>query len=157
MRRFLHGHHSLQHDLTQYIVHCITMTICNDDNLNKFEEPPHSVLTLKGGYPMICCPKDDGRPQTSLFSSQTIRICTDDEIYDYFQKEFGITASGYWCDDKPWNDVRYIPRRVKDSIIGKLSKYESDNKEDTNMRKNHENSQKSEEEDHQENLEQQVE
>jgi len=49
-----------------------------------------------------------------------------DEIYDYFQKEFGITAIGCWCEDKPWNDLRYIPRKTKDSIIEKLSKYESD-------------------------------
>ena len=51
-----------------------------------------------------------------------------DEIFDYFQKEFGITAIGCWCDDKPWNDVRYIPRKVKEAIIEKLSKYESNDK-----------------------------
>ena len=51
-----------------------------------------------------------------------------DEIYDFFQKEFGIIAIGCWCDDKPWNDVRYIPRKTKDSIIEKLSNYESNNK-----------------------------
>tara|TARA_Y100000748_G_scaffold246629_1_gene211127 strand:+ start:1222 stop:2406 length:1185 start_codon:yes stop_codon:yes gene_type:complete len=48
-----------------------------------------------------------------------------DEIYDYFRKQFGITAMGCWCDDKPWNDIRYIPRKAKESIIQKLSKYES--------------------------------
>ena len=32
---------------------------------------------------------------------------------------------GCWCDDKPWNDIRYIPRKAKESIIQKLSKYES--------------------------------
>jgi sulfatase maturation enzyme AslB (radical SAM superfamily) len=50
-----------------------------------------------------------------------------DELYDYFQKEFGIDAIGCWCDDKPWNDVRYLPRKTKDGIIQKLSKYESTN------------------------------
>jgi radical SAM protein with 4Fe4S-binding SPASM domain len=49
-----------------------------------------------------------------------------DEIYDYFQKKLGIGAGGVWCDDKPWNDIRFIPRKVKDAIIEKLSKYESD-------------------------------
>jgi radical SAM protein with 4Fe4S-binding SPASM domain len=48
-----------------------------------------------------------------------------DEIYDYFQKELGIVSTGVWCDDKPWNDIRYIPKRVKKTIIKKLSKYES--------------------------------
>jgi len=52
-----------------------------------------------------------------------------DEIYDFFQKQFGITASGYWCDDQPWNDIRYIPRKTKESIIEKLSKYKSNNEE----------------------------
>lgn len=50
-----------------------------------------------------------------------------DELYDYFQKEFGIDAIGCWCDDKPWNDVRYLPRKTKDSIVQKLSRYESNN------------------------------
>ena len=48
-----------------------------------------------------------------------------DEIYDYFREQFGITAIGCWCDDKPWNDIRYIPRKVKESIIQKLSKYQN--------------------------------
>lgn len=52
-----------------------------------------------------------------------------DEIYDYFKREFGITAIGGWCDDKPWNDIRYIPRRVKENIILKLSKYENNDAE----------------------------
>ena len=73
---------------------------CNDDNLNKFKEPPHSVLTLKGGYPMICCPKDDGRPQSSLFSSETIRICTDDEIYDYYDDPDSVDCEPP-LDDSP--------------------------------------------------------
>jgi len=34
-------------------------------------------------------------------------------------------STGVWCDDKPWNDIRYIPKRVKKTIIKKLSKYES--------------------------------
>jgi len=49
-----------------------------------------------------------------------------DEIYDYFRKQFGISAMGNWCDDKPWNDIRYLPRKVKEGIIRKLSKYEDD-------------------------------
>ncbi len=52
-----------------------------------------------------------------------------DEIHDYFQKEFGLIAIGCWCDDKPWNDVRYIPKKVKQSIIEKLSRYKSKDKE----------------------------
>jgi radical SAM protein with 4Fe4S-binding SPASM domain len=49
-----------------------------------------------------------------------------DEIYDFFQKHFGINASGTWCDDKPWNDIRYLPGNVKERIIEKLSRYKSD-------------------------------
>ena len=75
------------------------------------------------------CEKHDNVSITVRTTYTPWNIYYYDEIYDYFQKEFGITASGCWCDDKPWNDVRYIPRRMKDSIIGKLSKYESDNKE----------------------------
>jgi hypothetical protein len=52
-----------------------------------------------------------------------------DEIYEYFKKEFGIVAGGYWCDDKPWNDIRYIPRKVKAQIIAKLSKFENNDAE----------------------------
>jgi radical SAM protein with 4Fe4S-binding SPASM domain len=45
-----------------------------------------------------------------------------DETYEYF-KNIGINASGVWCDDKPWNDVRYLPFQVKQAILSKLSKY----------------------------------
>ena len=45
-----------------------------------------------------------------------------DEIYDYFKK-MGILAAGGWCDDQPWNDIRYLPVKVKDAIIEKLSLY----------------------------------
>ena len=45
-----------------------------------------------------------------------------DETYEYF-KNIGIKASGVWCDDKPWNDVRYLPFHVKQAILLKLSKY----------------------------------
>ncbi len=47
-----------------------------------------------------------------------------DEMFDYFKK-LGIEAGGCWCDDKPWNDVRYLPRNVKDAVIDKLARYES--------------------------------
>jgi hypothetical protein len=45
-----------------------------------------------------------------------------DDIYDYFKK-IGIMASGTWCNDQPWNDIRYLPIKVKDAIIKKLSLY----------------------------------
>lgn len=48
-----------------------------------------------------------------------------DEIYDYF-KNIGVSAWGSWCNDQPWNDVRYLPAKVKDSIIYKLSLYNCD-------------------------------
>ena len=51
-----------------------------------------------------------------------------DEIYDYFQKKLRIPAFGIWCDDKPWNDVRYIPKKVKELIIEKLSRYRNNDK-----------------------------
>ena len=50
-----------------------------------------------------------------------------DEVFDYFDK-IGISASGTWCDDKPWNDIRYLPQKVKDGILEKLSRYTSQNK-----------------------------
>lgn len=50
-----------------------------------------------------------------------------DENYDYFKK-LGIVATGVWCDDKPWNDVRYLPQRVKEAILEKLNHYESNDK-----------------------------
>ena len=78
---------------------------------------------------MADCEKHDNVSITVRTTYTPWNIYYYDEIYDYFQKEFGITASGYWCDDKTWNDVRYIPRKAKNSIIEKLSKYESDNKE----------------------------
>ena len=77
---------------------------------------------------MVDCEKHDNVSITVRTTYTPWNIYYYDEIYDYFQKEFGITAIGCWCNDKPWNDIRYIPRKVKDSIIGKLSKYESDNK-----------------------------
>lgn len=50
-----------------------------------------------------------------------------DEVFDYFDK-IDINASGTWCDDKPWNDIRYLPQKVKDGILEKLSRYTSQNK-----------------------------
>ena len=49
-----------------------------------------------------------------------------DEMFDYFEK-LGIEAVGWWCDDKPWNDIRYLPSKVKDAIIDKLSRHTSTN------------------------------
>ena len=90
---------------------------CHEENLNKFEEPPHSVLTLKGGYPMICCPKDDSRPQNSIFSSETIRICTDDEIYDYYDDPDSVDCEPP-LDDSPkfeyvYNSASNCPEGTK--------------------------------------------
>jgi len=73
------------------------------------------------------CDKHDNVSITVRTTYTPWNVYYYDEMYDYFQKEFGITASGYWCDDKPWNDVRYLPRKAKDSIIAKLSKYENNN------------------------------
>jgi len=75
---------------------------------------------------MADCKKYDNVSITVRTTYTPWNIYYYDEIYDYFQKEFGITAIGCWCEDKPWNDLRYIPRKTKDSIIEKLSKYESD-------------------------------
>ena len=47
-----------------------------------------------------------------------------DEVFDYFKK-LGIEAVGSWCDDQPWNDIRYLPTNVKDAVIDKLARYES--------------------------------
>lgn len=48
-----------------------------------------------------------------------------EENYDFF-KRMGIKAQGVWCDDKPWNDVRYLPNKVKKAVIDKLSLYNGD-------------------------------
>ena len=50
-----------------------------------------------------------------------------EENYDFFKK-LGITAIGVWCDDKPWNDVRYLPKKIKDAVIKKLSLYKNDDR-----------------------------
>jgi MoaA/NifB/PqqE/SkfB family radical SAM enzyme len=50
-----------------------------------------------------------------------------DETFDYFQK-LGIIPSGTWCWDEPWNDVRYLPKKIKDAVLEKLSKYNSKDK-----------------------------
>lgn len=46
-----------------------------------------------------------------------------DEIYDFFKKS-GIVAGGGWCTDQTYNDVRYLPTHVKESIIKKLLLYQ---------------------------------
>ena len=50
-----------------------------------------------------------------------------EENYDFFKK-MGIQATGVWCDDKPWNDVRYLPNKIKDAVVKKLSLYKNDDK-----------------------------
>ncbi len=60
-----------------------------------------------------------------------------EENYDFFKK-LGITATGVWCDDKPWNDVRYLPKKIKDAVVKKLSLYKNDDnwvKEFTKIKK----------------------
>lgn len=47
------------------------------------------------------------------------------ESYAYF-KELGISALGVWCDDKPWNDIRYLPNKIKHGVIDNLSLYKGD-------------------------------
>ncbi len=47
-----------------------------------------------------------------------------DENYDYF-KNLGIKATGIWCDDTPWNDVRYLPNKIKEAVLNKLRQYEN--------------------------------
>ena len=60
-----------------------------------------------------------------------------EENYDYFKK-LGISGVGTWCDDKPHNDVRYLPNNIKDAVIEKLSLYDGDsewNREFINIKK----------------------
>ena len=49
-----------------------------------------------------------------------------DELFEYFEK-LGIKATGCWCDDKPWNDIRYLPKKVKNGVVHKLSQYKNSN------------------------------
>ena len=49
-------------------------------------------------------------------------------IFDYF-KNLGIRSGGCWCDDQPWNDVRYLPKKVKDAVLEKLSRYKNTDKQ----------------------------
>ena len=60
-----------------------------------------------------------------------------EENYDYFKK-LGISGVGIWCDDKPHNDVRYLPNNIKDAVIEKLSLYDGGsewNREFINIKK----------------------
>lgn len=43
-----------------------------------------------------------------------------DEIYKFFKK-MNIKSGGSWCTDTTWNDIRYLPYRVKKGIVKKLS------------------------------------
>ncbi len=73
---------------------------------------------------MADCAKYDNVSMTVRATITPWSIYHCDEMHDFFHK-LGIEAIGVWCDDKPWNDVRYLPRKVKDAIIEKLSKYSS--------------------------------
>ena len=42
---------------------------CGKESLDRFDEPPHSVWTLKGGRPMVCCPNPEGKPLNDLHQS----------------------------------------------------------------------------------------
>lgn len=54
-----------------------------------------------------------------------------DETFDYFQK-LGIIPGETWCWDEPWNDVRYLPKKIKDAVLEKFSKYDNKDKKWTN-------------------------
>ena len=41
-----------------------------------------------------------------------------DETVKFF-KDINVEAIGLWCDDEPWNDVRYLPFSIKEKIINK--------------------------------------
>jgi MoaA/NifB/PqqE/SkfB family radical SAM enzyme len=76
---------------------------------------------------------DDCRPYKNIsISVRTTftpwNIFYYDEIHNYF-KNMNILASGVWCNDQPWNDVRYLPAKIKDAIIEKLSLYNCNDKE----------------------------
>ena len=52
-----------------------------------------------------------------------------DEIYNYFKNNIPqVALGGGWCHDKPWNDLRYLPQKVKDAVIEKLSAYQCKDK-----------------------------
>ena len=55
-----------------------------------------------------------------------------DETFDYFQK-LGIIPGETWCWDEPWNDVRYLPKKIKNAVLEKLSNYNSKNASWTSM------------------------
>ena len=46
------------------------------------------------------------------------------ESFEFFEK-MGLPATGYWCDDKPWNDIRYLPQKVKDAVMNKMNAHKS--------------------------------
>ena len=72
------------------------------------------------------CKKYDNVKITVRMTITPWNIYHYDETFDYFEK-LGINAGGSWCDDQPWNDVRYLPKNVKNSIIEKLSQYQNKN------------------------------
>jgi len=51
-----------------------------------------------------------------------------DENFEYFSK-MGILAIGCWCNDKPWNDLRYLPENVKKNVLDKLLLYKNNRDE----------------------------
>ena len=44
-----------------------------------------------------------------------------DETVAFF-KSINVRAVGLWCDDEPWNDVRYLPTNIKQKVITKWRK-----------------------------------
>ena len=48
-----------------------------------------------------------------------------DETVQFF-KDIKVEAIGLWCDDEPWNDVRYLPLDIKQKILKKWRKVKDD-------------------------------
>ena len=77
---------------------------------------------------MADCEKYDNVQITVRITWTPWNVYYYDEVFDYF-KNLGIRSGGCWCDDQPWNDVRYLPKKVKDAVLEKLSRYKNTDKQ----------------------------
>ena len=75
---------------------------------------------------MADCEKHDNVSISVRVTYTPWNIYYYDEVFDYFEK-LGIKALGCWCDDEPWNDIRYLPKKVKRAVLDKLSQYKNTN------------------------------
>ena len=84
---------------------------CADHYLKQYKEPPHSVWTLKGSYPMVCCPDSDSYEDSY------------DNYGDEFPNDTDIYYEEYYPEDMELNDspvYLYMYNKKEDCKEGTL-------------------------------------